>query len=66
MKPCEDKNSNVCVAEGCYGEACVSQEDDLTDLIIEQLKKEKETVREIMEKRKKEGESDAGSGRSSG
>lgn len=22
MKPCQSKNSNVCVAEGCYDEAC--------------------------------------------
>jgi hypothetical protein len=22
-KPCKGKNGNVCVAEGCYGEACV-------------------------------------------
>lgn len=22
MKPCGDENSNICVAEGCYGEAC--------------------------------------------
>lgn len=21
-KPCKDTNTNVCVAEGCYGEAC--------------------------------------------
>lgn len=25
-KPCDDANSNVCVAEGCYGEACVTGE----------------------------------------
>jgi hypothetical protein len=22
-RPCRGRNSNVCVAEGCYGEACV-------------------------------------------
>lgn len=22
-KPCGDRNANVCVAEGCYGEACI-------------------------------------------
>lgn len=22
MTPCRDKNSNICVAEGCYAEAC--------------------------------------------
>lgn len=24
LKPCRDRNSNVCVAEGCYGEACIT------------------------------------------
>lgn len=23
-RPCEGQNSNVCVAEGCYGEACIT------------------------------------------
>lgn len=27
MKPCEGGNSNICVAEGCYGEACEKMPD---------------------------------------
>jgi len=23
-RPCQGRNSNVCVAEGCYGESCVT------------------------------------------
>ena len=23
-RPCKSRNTNVCVAEGCYGEACIN------------------------------------------
>lgn len=26
-RPCQGRNANVCVAEGCYGEACLRQPD---------------------------------------
>ena len=30
-KPCGGRNSNVCVAEGCFGEACVNIASDRTE-----------------------------------
>lgn len=38
-RPCKGENSNVCVAEGCYGEACLnvpkSKPDEVSDMRTE-------------------------------
>jgi hypothetical protein len=34
-RPCKGTNANVCVAEGCYGEACICRPDDRADEQIE-------------------------------
>jgi hypothetical protein len=39
-KPCEDKNSNVCVAEGCFGEACLKDPPIDDTWIDEQMTKD--------------------------
>lgn len=45
-KPCEDKNSNVCVAEGCYGEACLKDPPLVEGWIDDQMAKEVFTIKD--------------------
>lgn len=51
MKPCRDENGNVCVAEGCYGEACVEQEEpEFWDVVGRTLEVEiRKLIREELE-----------------
>lgn len=57
-KPCDGKNSNVCVGEGCYGEACMSEEDqtvpkEVSDKVKDAVEKADDWDREAAAKDKK-------------